>query len=96
MVIIMPSALHLNFKKRGNCRNPYRNGYGLAASAYSDSAIKAVFKAKGRPQDNPLIVHISNLEMLKCVARDIPDVAYECAKRFGRALLQWCYLKVKK
>lgn len=69
-------------KNGGIVAIPTETVYGLAASAYSDSAIKAVFEAKGRPQDNPLIVHISDLEMLKCVARDIPDVAYECAKRF--------------
>ena len=61
---------------------PTETVYGLAASAYSDSAIKAVFDAKGRPQDNPLIVHISNLDMLKDVACDIPDAAYRCAEKF--------------
>lgn len=61
---------------------PTETVYGLAASAYSDDAIKAVFGAKGRPQDNPLIVHISNLEMLDDVARDLPDAAYKCANAF--------------
>ena len=41
---------------------PTETVYGLAASAFSDDAIKAVFTAKGRPQDNPLIVHISDLD----------------------------------
>ncbi len=61
---------------------PTETVYGLAASAYSDDAIKAVFTAKGRPQDNPLIVHIANIDMLSDIARDIPAVAYECAKEF--------------
>ncbi len=61
---------------------PTETVYGLAASAYSDDAIKAVFGAKGRPQDNPLIVHIASLDMLNDVACDIPDAAYECAKAF--------------
>ena len=69
-------------KQGGIVAIPTETVYGLAASAYSDSAIKAVFDAKGRPQDNPLIVHISNLDMLKDIARDIPDTAYECAKCF--------------
>lgn len=69
-------------KNGGVVAVPTETVYGLAASAYSDSAIKAVFDAKGRPQDNPLIVHISNLDMLNDVARDIPDSAYECAKAF--------------
>ena len=61
---------------------PTETVYGLAASAYSDDAIKRVFEAKGRPQDNPLIVHISSLEMLNDVARNISDVAHQCAKAF--------------
>ncbi len=61
---------------------PTETVYGLAASAYSDNAINSVFVAKGRPQDNPLIVHISNLDMLSDIACDIPDAAYECAKAF--------------
>lgn len=61
---------------------PTETVYGLAASCYSDIAIKKVFEAKGRPQDNPLIVHISDMEMLQAVATDIPDCAYECARRF--------------
>lgn len=69
-------------KNGGIVAIPTETVYGLAASAYSDSAIKAVFAAKGRPQDNPLIVHISDLDMLSLAARDIPDTAYECAKRF--------------
>ncbi len=69
-------------KQGGIVALPTETVYGLAASAYSDDAIKAVFTAKGRPQDNPLIVHISNLDMLNYVAVDIPDAAYECAKAF--------------
>ncbi len=69
-------------KNGGVVAIPTETVYGLAASAYSDEAIKKVFLAKGRPQDNPLIVHISNLEMLKNVAVEIPSCAYECAKHF--------------
>lgn len=61
---------------------PTETVYGLAASAFSDTAIKNVFSAKGRPQDNPLIVHISDMEMLNTVARDIPQSAYVLARRF--------------
>ena len=69
-------------KKGGIVAVPTETVYGLAASAYSDDAIKSVFTAKGRPQDNPLIVHIANLEMLNDIACDIPTVAYDCAKSF--------------
>jgi len=69
-------------KKGGIVAVPTETVYGLAASSYSDEAIVKVFKAKGRPQDNPLIVHISNMEMLKDVAKDIPQKAYLCAEKF--------------
>ena len=61
---------------------PTETVYGLAASAYCDKAIKKVFEAKGRPQDNPLIVHISSIDQLKDIAEDIPDTAYACAEKF--------------
>lgn len=61
---------------------PTETVYGLAASAFSDDAIRSVFTAKGRPQDNPLIVHIASTCMLGDIAKDIPEVAYECAKAF--------------
>ena len=69
-------------KSGGIVAVPTETVYGLAASAYSDDAIKSVFTAKGRPQDNPLIVHIASINMLDDIACDIPDVAYECAKAF--------------
>ncbi len=61
---------------------PTETVYGLAASAYDENAIKKVFVAKGRPQDNPLIVHISDMDMLNEVAADIPKEALKCAERF--------------
>ena len=69
-------------KSGGIVAIPTETVYGLAASAYDENAIKKVFVAKGRPQDNPLIVHISDTEMLREIAKDIPSKALECAKRF--------------
>lgn len=43
---------------------PTETVYGLAASAFSDRACKKIFAVKGRPQDNPLIVHVSNKKMI--------------------------------
>lgn len=68
--------------KGGIVAVPTETVYGLAASAYSDEAIKSVFTAKGRPQDNPLIVHIASLDMLGDIACNIPSVAYDCARAF--------------
>lgn len=69
-------------KSGGIVAVPTETVYGLAASALDDNAIKNVFKAKGRPQDNPLIVHISGMDMLRKVAREIPDTAIKCANAF--------------
>lgn len=69
-------------KSGGIVAIPTETVYGLAASAYCEDAIKNVFLAKGRPQDNPLIVHISNTEMLNDIAKDIPETALICAKKF--------------
>ena len=43
---------------------PTETVYGLAADARNGEAVKKIFEAKGRPQDNPLIVHICGMEML--------------------------------
>lgn len=61
---------------------PTETVYGLAGNALNPEAIKKIFIAKGRPQDNPLIVHISEIEELKELAHNIPDIAYTLAKAF--------------
>ena len=43
---------------------PTETVYGIAADARNGEAVKKIFEAKGRPQDNPLIVHICGMEML--------------------------------
>ena len=55
-------------KNGGIVAIPTETVYGLAASAYDENAVTKVFGAKGRPQDNPLIVHIADIEDLKAVA----------------------------
>nr|WP_173108324.1 L-threonylcarbamoyladenylate synthase [Bacillus sp. KH172YL63] len=54
---------------------PTETVYGLGANATSDSAVGKIFEAKGRPSDNPLIVHISNKGQLNGLVAHIPDVA---------------------
>lgn len=72
-----------NILKRGGIvAIPTETVYGLAANTFDTQAIKNVFIAKGRPQDNPLIVHVSDMEMLKTVVDQVPQKAMECAKRF--------------
>lgn len=69
-------------KAGGTVAVPTETVYGLAASAMSDSAVAKIFAAKGRPQDNPLIVHISDVKMLFSVAKEIPDVVFRLAEKF--------------
>lgn len=61
---------------------PTETVYGLAADTYNEEAVSRIFEAKGRPQDNPLIVHICDMDMLKEVASEIPDEAFLLAKKF--------------
>ena len=51
-------------KNNGLVILPTETVYGIASSAFSDEACKKIFTAKGRAQDNPLIVHVSNKEMI--------------------------------
>lgn len=69
-------------KNSGVVAIPTETVYGLAANAFDEIAVGKIFTAKGRPQDNPLIVHISDMEMLNVLAKDIPSSALECAKKF--------------
>lgn len=61
---------------------PTETVYGLAADATNPEAVSKIFKAKGRPQDNPLIVHIADKSDIEKYARDIPDIAYRIADKF--------------
>ena len=54
------------FLDKGHCvAIPTETVYGLAANAYSDTAVKKIYKLKKRPKNNPSIVHYSNLKLLK-------------------------------
>lgn len=61
---------------------PTETVYGLAANAFDEKAVAKIFRAKERPADNPLIVHISDLSMLTSIVSEIPALALTCAKTF--------------
>lgn len=61
---------------------PTETVYGLGADATNSSAVLKIFKAKNRPIDNPIIVHIYRIEQLEEVAVDIPEKAYDIARKF--------------
>ncbi len=61
---------------------PTETVYGLAADALNGAAVKKIFAAKGRPADNPLIVHISGLSQLAPLVKEIPEAARKLADAF--------------
>ena len=61
---------------------PTETVYGLAANAFNEDAVKRIFKAKGRPRFNPLIVHIHSIEQLSRLASVIPEKALQLAEAF--------------
>lgn len=54
---------------------PTETVYGLGANALDESAVKAIYEAKGRPSDNPLIVHIADTTAVKDLADNVPEAA---------------------
>lgn len=69
-------------KSGGLVAIPTETVYGLAANALNPTAVRNIFIAKGRAQDNPLIVHISDMSQLPPLVREIPECVKKLAKRF--------------
>lgn len=61
---------------------PTETVYGLGGNALDERASDKIYQAKGRPSDNPLIIHISDIKDMEYLARDIPNKAYQLAKVF--------------
>lgn len=61
---------------------PTETVYGLGADALNPEAARKIYAAKGRPSDNPLIVHIAEMEHLSEIAKDVPDQAKKLAEAF--------------
>ena len=61
---------------------PTETVYGLGANGLDGQAVARIFAAKGRPQDNPLILHIPSASWLERYCEDIPAAAYTLAERF--------------
>lgn len=61
---------------------PTETVYGLAANALDEDAVKKIFVAKGRPSDNPLIVHIAKLDDLEPLVSEIPEKVKIMAEHF--------------
>lgn len=61
---------------------PTETVYGLGADGLNPEAVAKIFQAKGRPQDNPLILHITGAEQLEQLCHNIPESAYRLAEQF--------------
>jgi L-threonylcarbamoyladenylate synthase len=62
---------------------PTETVYGLAANAYNTTAVSKIFLAKNRPTSNPLIVHVSNINQLNEVVKEIPPAATALLNKFS-------------
>jgi L-threonylcarbamoyladenylate synthase len=69
-------------KKGGTVVFPTETVYGLGADAFNKKAVQKIFKAKGRPSDNPLIVHIAEKKDVHKLASVIPPLAKKLMNRF--------------
>lgn len=69
-------------KAGGVVAMPTETVYGLAANALDGRAVAKIFAAKGRPADNPLIVHISEPEEIAPLVREVPEAAKKLARAF--------------
>ena len=69
-------------KNGGLVAIPTETVYGLGANGLDEKAVAKIFEAKGRPQDNPLILHISGPEQMELFCHSIPETAYALAKEF--------------
>ncbi|MBQ4631679.1 MAG: threonylcarbamoyl-AMP synthase [Clostridia bacterium] len=89
-----------NISEAAKCLNeggtvvfPTETVYGLGADAFNSVAVKKIFEAKGRPGDNPLIVHISDISQIHLLAREIPDNAKLLAQKFWPGPLTMIFKK---
>lgn len=69
-------------KKGGLVAFPTETVYGLGGDAFNAASSAKIYAAKGRPGDNPLIVHISNIESLSKIVKKVPEEAYMLAEKY--------------
>ena len=72
----------LALKNKGLIVFPTETVYGIGTDALDGEACMKIFEAKGRPSDNPLIVHVSDREMLNLCVKNISDVEEKLIKTF--------------
>lgn len=80
-------------KEGGLVAFPTETVYGLGGDALNPESSKKIYAAKGRPSDNPLIVHISNMEALEKIVKWVPDKAKKLAKAYWPGPLTMIFQK---
>ena len=91
---IMPAAKIIS--SGGLCVFPTETVYGLGANALDEKAVAKIFEAKGRPQDNPLIVHIWKYEQLFDLVKEVPEKAKILAEHFWGGPLTMIFKRSEK
>lgn len=69
-------------KEGGLVAFPTETVYGLGADGLNEDAARKIYAAKGRPSDNPLIIHIADMESLGRIAKNIPEAAIRIAEKY--------------
>lgn len=75
---------------------PTETVYGLGGDGMREDASKKIYAAKGRPSDNPLIIHISDINMLEELAEEIPEAAKKLAEKYWPGPLTMVFKKKKE
>lgn len=83
-------------KEGGLVAFPTETVYGLGANGLDESAVRDIYRAKGRPSDNPLILHIGEVEQLDSLVEEIPDIAYKCIEEFWPGPLTMIFKRSRK
>lgn len=83
-------------KAGGTVVFPTETVYGLGANGLDSEAVKKIFKAKGRPADNPLILHVHSVSQVNQLVEDIPEIARLCMENFWPGPLTILFKKSPK
>ncbi len=69
-------------KNGGLVALPTETVYGLGANGLDPMAVDKIYEAKGRPKDNPMILHVTGMDQVETLCHDIPETAYRLAEKF--------------
>lgn len=80
-------------RKGGLVAFPTETVYGLGGDGLNASSSGKIYAAKGRPSDNPLIIHIANMNALEKIVREVPEIAYKLAEQYWPGPLTMIFKK---